>query len=99
MSSNRDILIAHLETLPLLANRYRDIKCVNYDPVSGEKRGCFSLVFRAFDVVEDRVVALKFFDIDSGVLQNAYRIKAFEREPEILKVLLGQERCLQLAAD
>jgi serine/threonine protein kinase len=99
MSSNRDILIAHLEKLPLLANRYRDIKCVNYDPASGEKRGCFSLVFRAFDVIDDRVVALKFFDIDYSVLQNAYRIKAFEREPEILKVLLGQERCLQLAAD
>src|SRR5437868_6080636 len=99
MSSNRDILINRLERLPLLANRYKDIKCVNYNAASGEKRGCFSLVFRATDVLENKTVALKFFDIDSAVLQNRYRIQGFEREPEILKVLIGQDRCLQLAAD
>src|SRR3954462_10178997 len=98
MSSNRDVLIAHLEAMPLLASRYRDIRCINYDPASGAKRGCFSLVFRAFDVVEEKAVALKFFDIDLAVIQNKYRIQAFEREPEILKILVGQERCLQLAA-
>jgi len=98
MSSNRDLLLAQLHNMPLFAGRYRELQCVNYDPANKEKRGCFSLVFRATDVVTGRVVALKFFDIDFSVLQNPYRIQAFEREPEILKVLLGKHRCLQLAA-
>lgn len=99
MTSNRDFLVKDLEATPLFAGRYKDVKCVNYDAALGKKSGYFSLVFRAFDVVEQKPVALKFFDIDAAVFQDTYRIQAFDREPEILKILLGQERCLQLAGE
>jgi serine/threonine protein kinase len=99
VKTNRDILVAQLEALPLLAGRYEHQRCVNYDAQTGQKRGCFSLVFSAHDTLLHRKVAIKFFDVHVDVLQDPYRIQGFEREPEILKTILGRERCLQLVAD
>jgi serine/threonine protein kinase len=80
----------------LVGDRFRDAALVNYDTVAAQWRGCFSLVFRATDEITGRLVALKFFDPRG--LGDVYRLNAFHREHQILKTLLGQERCLQLAS-
>jgi len=97
VSPNTQLLIKTLEALPSLDGRYERIRCVNVDPVRGTKRGCFSIVFRAYDVLEDRDVALKFFDIDPANQVKIYRRSAFHREHTILSDLRSKERCLQLA--
>jgi serine/threonine protein kinase len=73
------------------------MKLVNVD-AAGNKRGVFSLVFSADDVVEGKRVALKFYDPDPALTNNVYRIQAFQREHEILQSLLNVNRCLQLAS-
>ncbi|WP_189644787.1 protein kinase family protein [Luteimonas gilva] len=82
--------------LPLLNGRYSGLELVNV--VGNDKRGFFSLVFKAHDELEDRAVALKFFDIDPQK-QNRYRILCFEREHQILVLLRGASRCLQVMSD
>ena len=69
---------------------------VNYDPLSGRKEGSFSLVFKAFDKVEGKPVALKFYDPDPLWVNNLYRMSCFARESDILRDVLGVDRCLQL---
>jgi serine/threonine protein kinase len=91
---NRDLLVQYLESLSELDDRYANIKCINYNPGTGEKKGVFSLVFSANDSIQNSAVALKFFDPEQ--MGDAYRILAFDREPEILKTLIGKRRCLQL---
>lgn len=96
LSQNNQLLADRLESISSLDNRYEQIKLVNFDSVSDEKRGCFSLVFRAYDRIEGKFVALKFFDISPSAFLTDYRRQAFCREHEILQTLLGKERCLQL---
>lgn len=96
ISTNSLLLIDALEALPLLDGRYKDLKCVSYDRVTDIKRGCFSLVFSAFDVIEENRVAVKFYDISTENLGRLYRQEAFRREHVVLQALLGKERCLQL---
>lgn len=96
--SNSALLVNRLESLPLLDGRYESLQCVSIDRATGQRRGCFSLVFKAFDCAERRTVALKFYDIDPQNLTRTYRKAAFHREHEILQVLLNDERCLQLAS-
>lgn len=91
-----ELLRDTLEALPLFEGRFSGLKLMNVDPVSGQKRGCFSLVFRAFDQIEQRTVAIKFYDPNASM--DIYRISAFRREYEILTSLIGSERCLQLVA-
>jgi serine/threonine protein kinase len=90
----RDLLVQYLESLSDLDGRYTQVKCVNYTPGTQDKKGVFSLVFKAYDASEDSSVALKFFDPE--MMAITYRAVAFEREPEILKPLIGKRRCLQL---
>ncbi|MEI6545287.1 MAG: hypothetical protein WCL60_17360 [Methylococcales bacterium] len=96
LSQNSRLLVERLESLELLDNRFEKIKLVNFDSVSDQKRGCFSLVFRAFDRTQNKIVALKFFDIAPSLMYDEYRQKAFRREQEILQILLNKDRCLQL---
>lgn len=98
MHPNSSYLIQHLEALPLLDGRYRDIKVMSINRATGVRRGCFSLVFRAFDELEDQFVALKFFDIAPDNLRMIYRREAFRREHAVLQALMSKERCLQLAS-
>lgn len=93
---NSLFLIDTLEALPLLDGRYKDIKSASFDRTTGIKRGCFSLVFSAFDVIEEKKVAIKFYDISTENLRRLYRQEAFRREHLVLHALLGKERCLQL---
>lgn len=95
---NNQLLITTVEAMSLLDNRYEGMKFVNYDSVADQKRGCFSLVFRAYDCVNQKIVALKFYDIDPQRMMDVYRQNAFQREHEILQILLNKKRCLQLAS-
>lgn len=95
---NNELLVSTVEAMSLLDNRYEGMKFVNYDSVADQKRGCFSLVFRAYDRVDQKIVALKFYDIDPDRMMDVYRQKAFQREHEILQILLSKKRCLQLAS-
>lgn len=96
MKSQRELLIEELVNLSVLDGRYEQLCCVS-SPDSN-KRGAFSLVFRAFDRLEGKLVAIKFFDPSSDFMRDTYRLNAFAREPEILQQLLGKRRCLQLVA-
>lgn len=85
-------LIKDIESLARLDNRYEDLTCVNLD---GAKRtGVCSLVFKARDIQNNSDVSIKF--IEPMHLGIAYRLKAFEREPDILEVLKGTPRCVDL---
>lgn len=96
LHQNNVLLITQLEAAPLVANRYANLRAVNCAVGGAAKRGCFSIVFKAHDVLEDRPVALKFFDLDPGVQADVYRRTAFVRESQLLQALLNRERCLQL---
>lgn len=96
LPQNSQILTNALEALPLLDGRFSNMKLVNIDSVSDQRRGCFSLVFHAIDAESGRSVALKFFDPES--LNNVYRRDAFRRESVILQTLVGADRCLQAAS-
>ena len=91
--SVRAILLNYIAQNPHINARYQVLKCVNFHPTHG-RRGCFSLVFEALDNQTKRKVALKFFDPDVG--NDPYRIAAFQREPELLQKVIGNEKCLQL---
>ncbi len=101
MTSIRKILVDNLESQNSFGGRYDKIKCINYCPDKDDdddnKRGKFSLVFQAHDKIEDTSVAIKFYD--PKMMSRTYRLQSFEREPEILKHLLGKNRCLQLISD
>ena len=86
----------NLQALPLLDGRFEGMSLVNFDSAQDQRRGCFSLVFRAIDRDTGRLVALKFFDPQS--VMDVYRLNAFRREHEILRGLIGVGRCLQLAS-
>ena len=97
-SVNTQLLVSALESQAEVDGRYINLKCVNIDSLTGAQRGCFSLVFKAFDKVDQRAVALKFFDLDAGNIFAQYRFDAFRREHTILQSLLGVRRCLQVAS-
>ena len=97
-SANSLLLVNALESQAEVDGRYSGLKCVNIDSLTGTTRGCFSLVFRAFDKVDQRPVALKFFDLDPSNIFANYRFDAFQREHTILQSLLGVRRCLQVAS-
>jgi serine/threonine protein kinase len=89
-------LINTIEALPALDGRFTNIRVVNCNLQTGVQRGCFSVVFRAEDLVEGTPVALKFYDLSANSLANGYRQAAFARESAILQLLLNADRCLQL---
>lgn len=96
LHSVSQLLVDALESMPALDGRFVGIKCVNFDPASGVRRGCLSLVFRALDQDTGNAVALKFFDPERGT--NVYRVNAFHREHQLLEHLINVPRCLQLAS-
>lgn len=95
LHGNSALLVDRLEKLDLLDGRFSNLTLVNMP--NGTKRGFFSLVFKAYDEIVDRSVAIKFFDLDPSK-QHQYRLLCFAREHGILKSLDGASRCLQLAS-
>lgn len=98
LSQNSQLLVKTLEAISLLDGRFTQIKLVNVNSFNNEKRGCFSLVFSAQDIIENVPVALKFYDIHPDLINNDYRRACFIREHEILQTLMNKNRCLQLAS-
>jgi len=99
LSQNSQFLVDALQSMTLLNGRFENIKLANFNSFKNEKRGCFSLVFSAHDVINDVPVALKFYDIHPALMNDDYRRACFRREHEILQMLLDKNRCLQLASD
>lgn len=99
LSQNSQFLVDALQSMALLNGRFENIKLANINSFTSEKRGCFSLVFSAHDVINDVPVALKFYDIHPDLMNDDYRRACFRREHDILQVLLHKNRCLQLASD
>ena len=100
MGDNARILIETLHRGPFLDGRYTNIRVVNRDPRTGDKRtehqGALSVVFHAIDSRTGRPVALKFFDPDFHGFGARYRMDLFERECNLLERLVNKPRCLQL---
>ena len=98
LSDNSQFLVTTLQALPLLDGRFKNIKLVNFNSLNNQKRGNFSLVFSAHDIIEDVTVALKFYDIREELINNDYRLACFRREHAILQVMMNKNRCLQLVS-
>ncbi|SDX06506.1 serine/threonine protein kinase [Nitrosomonas oligotropha] len=98
LSQNSQLLVSALEAIPLLNGRFEKIKLINVNSFNNEKRGCFSLVFSAHDIIEDAPVALKFYDIHPDLMNDDYRRACFRREHDILQILINKSRCLQLVS-
>jgi serine/threonine protein kinase len=96
LGNNALLLVRSLSVQPLFDDRYEHLELKNVDPVSLEKTGCFSLVYKAYDRVSQKWVALKFYD--PQWVSDKYRLDCFYREHAILATLLNQNRCLQLAS-
>ena len=94
---NRKRLVRELCESGTIDSRYTNFECINYDSETGKKKGgggMQSLIFKAYDMLDERYVFVKFFDpIKMG---NSYRLDSFRRESELLESLLGKNRCLQL---
>ena len=99
MGDNARTLIETLHGEPSLDGRYANIRVVNRDPRTGDRRGhqgALSVVFHAIDSRTGRPVALKFFDPDIQGFGARYRMDLFDRECKLLERLVNKPRCLQL---
>jgi serine/threonine protein kinase len=96
LHANNQILVDHLHGLAEFDGRFSGVTVVNYDPVTDKREGVLSLVFRAFDKVEGKPVALKFYDLDPAFAGDLYRLECFKRESSILSSVVNVERCVQM---
>ena len=99
MGDNARTLIETLHRAPSLDERYANIRVINRDPRTGDRRGhqgALSVVFHAIDSRTGRPVALKFFDPDVQGFGARYRMDLFDRECKLLERLVNKPRCLQL---
>ena len=100
MGNNARILIETLHREPSLDGRYANIRVINRDPGTGDKKtehqGALSIVFHAVDSRTGRPVALKFFDPDFHGFRARYRMDLFVRECKLLERLVNKPRCPQL---
>jgi len=88
---NREAFLLILESLPILGNRFSDIKRLG--PSGGT--GQFSLMFSARDAVTRRKVALKVFHPGQS---DAYRRACFRREQELLQRYMGKPDVIQMVS-
>jgi hypothetical protein len=66
-----DCVVDYLEKVPMFDNRFINLKCINYDIVTRNREGMFSLTFTAKDSVLDEDVIIKMFDPNS--IGDTYR--------------------------
>ena len=99
MGANRLTLIQQLQAISRFDSRFTNISVCNCDPLTGlqlRNGGSLSVVFHAIDDATGQPVAIKFFDPEVPVPQIAYRYALFRRECDLLGLVAGNERCLQL---
>lgn len=99
LGDNARTLIETLHGEPSLDGRYANIRVVNRDPRTGDRRGhqgALSVVFHAIDSRTGRPIALKFFDPDIQGFGARYRMDLFDHECKLLERLVNKPRCLQL---
>ncbi|MES9904904.1 MAG: hypothetical protein ABW168_19790 [Sedimenticola sp.] len=92
-TDSQQSIIEQFEAVGSIDSRFENIECVS-PSVSGEKKGCFSIIFTADDIAEGKKAAIKLMDPDW--LGDKYRLAGFDREPEILNRLIHKRRCLKL---
>jgi len=86
-SKDREAILRIVERRADLDNRFSSIRRLG--PSGG--RGHFSVLFRAYDKITDKDVALKFYDPLRTFAPDApYRIGSFQREAKILEELSGE---------
>src|SRR5207249_3812499 len=88
--SYRELVIEYVSQLPILDDRYLDIRPIT--PAGGD--GHFSVVFRATDARSRQSVILKFFDPQHD--SNHRRKEYFRREAEALVDLQDRRRVRHL---
>ena len=99
LGDNARTLIEMLHREPCLDGRYANIRVINRDSRTGDRRGhqgALSVVFHAIDTRTGKPVALKFFDPDFLGFSARYRMDLFDRECRLLERLVNKPRCLQL---
>ncbi len=86
-SKDREAIIKIVERRTELDKRFSNIRRLG--PSGGQ--GYFSILFRAYDKITDKDVALKFYDPLRTFAPDApYRIGSFQREAKILEELRGE---------
>jgi serine/threonine protein kinase len=87
VSSGREAIIQIVERRTELDKRFSNIRRLG--PLGGH--GHFSILFRAYDKISEKDVALKFYDPLRTFEPDApYRIGSFQREAKILEELSGE---------
>lgn len=86
-------VIDQVEACTEIAGRFSNVECINAN-IGGQRQGCFSLVFKAYDLAEGQDVILKF--LSPEVMGNKYRVDSFSRESDILNSLNSKQRCINL---
>lgn len=93
ISGKEQSVIQQVESCKDIAGRFTKPTCINAS-VTGKRQGCFSLVFKAYDVAEGNDVILKFLSPES--MGDKYRVDSFSRESDILKLINSNKRCIEL---
>jgi serine/threonine protein kinase len=86
-SNDREAIIQIVERRTELDKRFSNIRRLG--PLGGH--GHFSILFRAYDKISEKDVALKFYDpLRTFEPDASYRIGSFQREAKILEELSGE---------
>jgi serine/threonine protein kinase len=86
-SNGREAIIQIVERRTELDKRFSNIRRLG--PLGGH--GHFSILFRAYDKISEKDVALKFYDpLRTFEPDASYRIGSFQREAKILEELSGE---------
>lgn len=89
---NREAFLRVLEAVPELGGRFTAIQRIDARGGSGH----FSLLFRAFDAVSKKQVAIKVFH--PGQIGDRYRLASFIRESDLLARYCGHRDLVEILA-
>lgn len=92
MNNNNDGLISLLENQKVVNGKYTDIRRISSDAGGGYT----SFVFKAKDIADNQMVALKFFKPN---IRESYRVESFEREVTLLTKFKDKANILSIKDD
>lgn len=87
MNQNREAFVNLIKHQGQINGRYSSLELIS-------DKGFFSILFKGFDQLLGKKVALKFYDPDKEL--DVYRLKCFQREAELLQKLKGQPNIIEL---